>query len=83
MVTELLEVVTPRDRLRSGALPLRKVVAVAIQTADFGQKRTFIARRVSWSSDAKWVFAAVGEGDADIVMMEGLMRQGGGRVGKS
>ena len=41
---------------------------------DFGQRRTFIARRVSWSSDAKWVFAAVGEGDADIVQMEGLLQ---------
>jgi Tol biopolymer transport system component len=41
---------------------------------DFGQRRTFIARRVSWSSDAKWLFAAVGEGDADIVMMEGLLK---------
>jgi eukaryotic-like serine/threonine-protein kinase len=41
---------------------------------DFGQKRTFIARRVSWSSDGKWVFAAVGEGDADIVQMDGLLK---------
>ena len=42
---------------------------------DFGQKRTFIARRISWSSDGKWVFAAVGEGDADIVQIDGLVRQ--------
>lgn len=41
---------------------------------DFGQKRTFIARRLSWSSDGKWVFAAVGEGDADIVQMDGLLK---------
>ena len=41
---------------------------------DFGQKRTFIARRVSWSSDDKWVLVAVGEGDADIVQIEGLLR---------
>jgi len=41
---------------------------------DFGQKRTFIARRVSWSSDGKWVFAAVGEGGADIVQMDGLLK---------
>ncbi|HTA23478.1 MAG TPA: LpqB family beta-propeller domain-containing protein [Terriglobales bacterium] len=40
---------------------------------DFGQRRTFIARRISWSSDGKWVFAAVGEGDADIVQMDGLL----------
>jgi Tol biopolymer transport system component len=41
---------------------------------DFGQKRTFIARRASWSSDGKWVFVAVGEGDADIVQMDGLLK---------
>ena len=40
---------------------------------DFAPKRTFIARRISWSSDGKWVFAAVGEGDSDIVMMDGLL----------
>jgi len=41
---------------------------------DFGQKRTFIARRISWSSDGKFVFAAVGEGDSDIVQMDGLLQ---------
>jgi eukaryotic-like serine/threonine-protein kinase len=41
---------------------------------DFGQKRTFIARRISWSSDGHWVFAAVGEGDADIVQIDGLLQ---------
>ena len=40
------------------------------QITDFGQKRTFIARRISWSSDDKSVFAAVGEGDADIVQLD-------------
>jgi len=39
---------------------------------DFGQERTFIARRVSWSADGKSVFAAVGKGDADIVQIDGL-----------
>ena len=42
--------------------------------ADFGQKRIFIARRISWSSDGKWVFAAVGEGDSDIVQIDGLLQ---------
>jgi len=41
---------------------------------DFGQRRIFIARRISWSSDGKWVFAAVGEGDADIVQIDGLLQ---------
>jgi len=44
------------------------------QITDFGEKRTSIARRISWSSDGKWVFAAVGEGDADIVQMDGLLQ---------
>jgi len=41
---------------------------------DFGQRRTFIARRISWSSGGKWVFAAVGEGDSDIVQMDRLLQ---------
>ena len=44
------------------------------RVTDFGQRRTFIARRVSWSSDGKWLFAAVGEGDSDIVQMDGLLK---------
>ncbi|HKM80925.1 MAG TPA: protein kinase [Candidatus Acidoferrum sp.] len=40
---------------------------------DFGEHRTFIARRVSWSRDDKFIFAAVGEGDADIVLFDGLL----------
>jgi Tol biopolymer transport system component len=43
------------------------------QVTDFGQRTTFIARRVSWSSDSRAILAAVGEGDADIVLLEGLM----------
>jgi Tol biopolymer transport system component len=40
---------------------------------DFGEKRTFIARRISWSSDGKWIYAALGEGDSDVVMLNGLL----------
>jgi Tol biopolymer transport system component len=43
------------------------------QITDFGDRSTLIARRVSWSSDGRFVFAAVGEGDADIVLLEGLV----------
>jgi hypothetical protein len=42
------------------------------QLLDFGDRPTFIARRVSWSSDGRFILAAVGEGDADIVLLEGL-----------
>ena len=34
----------------------------------------FIARRVSWSADGRSIFAAVGQGDADIVLLDGLIK---------
>jgi Tol biopolymer transport system component len=40
------------------------------QITDFGDRPTFIARRVSWSRDGRSIVAAVGEADADIVMFE-------------
>lgn len=43
------------------------------QVTDYGNRLTFIARRVSWSSDGRSIFAAVGEGDADIVLLDGLI----------
>jgi len=42
------------------------------QLTDFGARPTFIARRVSWAPDGRAIFAAVGEGDADIVLLDGL-----------
>jgi TolB protein len=42
------------------------------QVTDFSPRRTFIVRRVGWSSDDNDLFAAVGDGDADIVLIEGL-----------
>ena len=43
------------------------------QLTDFGEQRTFIARRVTWSPDDRFVYAAVGEGDADVVLLDGLL----------
>jgi eukaryotic-like serine/threonine-protein kinase len=40
------------------------------QITDFGARPIFIARRVSWSTDGRSILAAVGEGDADIVLFE-------------
>jgi Tol biopolymer transport system component len=51
--------------LPTGGGPLR-------QLTDFGQRPTYIARRVAWSTDGKFVYAALGEGDADIVLLRGL-----------
>ena len=42
------------------------------QITDFGDRTTFIARRVSWSSDGRSILAAGGDGDSDIVLLEGL-----------
>jgi len=39
---------------------------------DFGHQATFIARRVSWSPDGKSIYAAVGKGEADIVLLSNL-----------
>ncbi|HUE85116.1 MAG TPA: protein kinase [Vicinamibacterales bacterium] len=44
------------------------------QITDFGERATFIARRVSWSADGRSILAAVGEGDADIVTLETHVR---------
>ena len=46
------------------------------QITDFGERTTFIVRRVSWSSDGRSILAAVGEGDSDIVLLEGLTARG-------
>ncbi len=43
------------------------------QITDFGERATFIARRVSWSSDGRSILAAVADGDSDIVLLEGLI----------
>ncbi len=39
---------------------------------DFGRQATFITRRVSWSSDGHSIYAAVGQGEADIVLLSNL-----------
>jgi glucose/arabinose dehydrogenase len=39
---------------------------------DFGHQATFITRRISWSSDGRSLYAAVGKGEADIVLLSNL-----------
>jgi Tol biopolymer transport system component len=43
------------------------------QVTDFGDHATFIVRRVSWSADGRSILAAVAEGDADVVLLQGLI----------
>ena len=45
--------------------PMRRIT-------DFGNQATFITRRVSWSSDGGSIYAAVGKGEADIVLLSNL-----------
>ena len=42
------------------------------QLTDFGEEPIFVTRRVSWSSDGRAIFASVGEGDSDVMLLEGL-----------
>jgi eukaryotic-like serine/threonine-protein kinase len=41
---------------------------------DFGERSVVISRRVSWSPDSKYLYAAVADTDADIVLLAGLLR---------
>jgi len=43
------------------------------QVTDFGSRHVFIVRRVSWAPDGKSLYAAIGDGDADIVSLVGLV----------
>ncbi|HEU4692566.1 MAG TPA: protein kinase [Vicinamibacterales bacterium] len=43
------------------------------QLTEFGDRPTYIARRVAWSTDGKWIVAALGQGDADIVLLRGVL----------
>lgn len=61
------------DRATTNLYLLSTVDGSWRQVTDFRPRRTFIVRRVAWSSDDRALFAAVGEGDADIVMIEGLI----------
>jgi Tol biopolymer transport system component len=45
--------------------PMRRIT-------DFGRQATFIARRVSWSSDGHSIYAAVGMGQADIILLSDM-----------
>jgi Tol biopolymer transport system component len=46
----------------------------ARQLTDFGSRPILIARQVSWSPDGKFIYAAVVETDADIALMDGMLR---------
>jgi Tol biopolymer transport system component len=43
------------------------------QITDFGHRSLTIVRRISWSQDGQYLFAAVAETDSDIVLLDGLL----------
>lgn len=45
------------------------------QLTDFGERSVLIVRRVSWSPDGKYIYAAVADTDADIVLLNGLLQR--------
>lgn len=63
------------DGFTTNIWALSTVSSVWRQVTDFGDRAVFIARRVSWSADGSSIVAAVGEGDADIVLLEGLFER--------
>jgi Tol biopolymer transport system component len=44
------------------------------QVTDFGDRPVLIARRVSWSPDSKYIYAAVADTETDIVLLDGLLQ---------
>jgi len=40
---------------------------------NFSKRPILIARRVSWSPDSKYLYAAVAESDSDVVLLKGLL----------
>jgi hypothetical protein len=40
---------------------------------DFGDRRISLARRVSWSPDSRFIYAALGDHDSDIVSIADLV----------
>ena len=51
--------------LPAGGGPLKQITKF--------EQSTLIVRRVSWSPDSKYLYAAVADYDADIVMLKGLV----------
>ncbi|HEY7057490.1 MAG TPA: protein kinase [Vicinamibacterales bacterium] len=43
------------------------------QATDFGDRAVLITRRVPWSGDSRFLYAAVAEVDHDVVLLDGLL----------
>jgi eukaryotic-like serine/threonine-protein kinase len=60
------------DGVTSNLWALSTTTGAMRQLTDFQGRHTMIVRRACWAADGRSVFAAIGERDADIVMLEGL-----------
>lgn len=63
---------TDREPVTSGRC--RPRAARSAKSPNLGERPILIARRISWSPDSKFIYAAVAETDADIVLLDGLLR---------
>jgi serine/threonine protein kinase len=64
---------TLNDHLGTNLWLLSAETGAMHPVTDFGDRRVFIARHVSWFKDNKFILAAVGDGDSDVVLIEGLL----------
>lgn len=60
------------DGITTNVWALSTSTGLLRQLTDFGDRPTIITRRVSSSADGRYIFAAVGEADSDVVLLEGL-----------
>ena len=60
-----------QDGITTNLWALSTMTGQLRQLTDFGEQPTIITRRVSWSADGRFIFAAVGEADSDVVLLEG------------
>ena len=44
-----------------------------VRVTDFRPRRTMIGRQVSWGPNGEYLYAAVMETDADVVLLEGAL----------
>ena len=44
------------------------------RATDFGDRVTLIARRVAWSRDSRFIYAAIADIDSDVVLLKNLVR---------
>jgi hypothetical protein len=62
-----------RDGCTTNLYAISTTTGELCQITDFGQRATTIGRQVASSKDGAWIYAAVLETDADVVLLEGVI----------